>query len=76
MKLTLVCVGRLKEGPERQIVNRYLERFRPLGASLGFAAPTVIELPESRANTAKDRKISEAADIQKKNWAVQPHCCP
>lgn len=63
MRLALLCVGKLKEEAERQIVARYLERFRQTGAPLGFAAPQMVELPESRAAAAKDRKAAEAAEL-------------
>lgn len=66
MKVTLLCVGRLKEEPERQIVARYMERFQQTGAHAGFAAPVVVELTESRASSAKERKAAEAAELRKK----------
>ncbi len=66
MKIALLCVGKLKEDAERQIVGRYLERFRHTGAALGFAASQMIELPESRAATAKERKAGEAAELRRR----------
>lgn len=66
MKIALICVGRLKEDAERQIVSRYLERFQTTGAPLGFGAPAMVELSESRAAASRDRKAAEAADIRKK----------
>lgn len=66
MKITLLCVGKLREEAERQIVARYLERFRHSGAPLGFAAPQMIELAESRAATAKERKTGEAAELRRR----------
>jgi 23S rRNA (pseudouridine1915-N3)-methyltransferase len=66
MKIELLCVGRLKDEPERLIVARYLERFQQFAALLGFAAPVMTELPESRAKSPKERKASEAAELRKK----------
>lgn len=66
MKLTLICVGRLKEEAERQIVARYLERFQVMGAPLGFGPLSVIELLEARDSAATKRKTTEAAEIRKK----------
>jgi 23S rRNA (pseudouridine1915-N3)-methyltransferase len=66
VRLALLCVGKLKEEAERQIVARYLERFRQTGAPLGLAAPEVIELSESRAPAAKERKAAEAAELRKR----------
>lgn len=66
VKITLICVGRLKEEAERAIVARYLERFRGIGAGLGFAPPEIIELSESRAANATQRKSAESSEITKK----------
>jgi len=66
MKLTLICVGRLKEDAERQIVARYMERFQVMGAPLGLGPLTIVELLEARDSTAKKRKAVEATEIRKK----------
>src|SRR5882672_1561280 len=66
MKIDLLCVGRLKDEQERAIVARYLERFQQFAAPLGFAAPVMTELTESRANSAKERKAAEAAELRKR----------
>jgi 23S rRNA (pseudouridine1915-N3)-methyltransferase len=66
MKIDLLCVGRLKDEAERQIVTRYLERFQQFAAPLGFAAPAMTELTESRAKSPKERKTAEAAELRKK----------
>jgi 23S rRNA (pseudouridine1915-N3)-methyltransferase len=66
MKIDLLCVGRLKDEPERLIVARYLERFQQFGAALGFAAPVMTELTESRAKSPKERKLAEAAELRKR----------
>lgn len=63
MRLTVMAVGRLKAGPERILVERYLERSAPLARSLGFGTVDVVELPESRAKRTAERKAEEAAAI-------------
>lgn len=63
MKLTIIAIGRLKEGPERELVSRYCDRARDIGRQLGFSGPDMIELPESRASRAADRKAEEARHI-------------
>lgn len=63
MRLTVVAIGRLKAGPERILVERYLERSVPLARSLGFGTLDVVEIPESRAKRAAERKAEEAAAI-------------
>jgi len=66
MKIDLLCIGRLKDEPERLIVARYLERFQQFAAPLGFAPPVMTELTESRAKSPKERKTAEAAELRKK----------
>jgi len=63
VKITLLAVGRLKEGPERSLIIRYLERSRDLGKTLGFIGFDVVELPESRAARAADRKAEEGRSL-------------
>jgi 23S rRNA (pseudouridine1915-N3)-methyltransferase len=63
MRLTVVAIGRLKAGPERILVDRYVERSAPLARSLGFGAIDLVEIPESRAKRPAERKAEEAAAI-------------
>jgi 23S rRNA (pseudouridine1915-N3)-methyltransferase len=60
MKITILAVGRLKAGPERELVQRYAERFEALARGLGMSGPQVIELSESQARSAQERKTQEA----------------
>lgn len=66
MKVLILCVGRLKHDAERTIVDRYLLRFGQIGPSLGYNSTAVVELAESKAKTAAERKASEAAELRKK----------
>jgi 23S rRNA (pseudouridine1915-N3)-methyltransferase len=66
MKLTILCVGRLKDDAEAAIVARYIERVSQIGAQFGLGPATVIDLPESRARTAPERKMAEAAALRKR----------
>jgi 23S rRNA (pseudouridine1915-N3)-methyltransferase len=66
VKLTLLCVGKLKDEAERAIVSRYVERFGQIGPGLNLACAGVTELPESRAASADARKIAEAAEIRRR----------
>ena len=65
MRLMIASVGRMKDGPERQLAARYVERARQAGRALGFTALEEIELPESRARDAAERKREEAAALLK-----------
>lgn len=65
MRLSLVAVGRVKDGPERELVARYVKRAADAGRGLGFAGPAIIEIPEARAQRTDDRRAQEAAAIVK-----------
>ena len=36
MRLVVVSIGRLKQGPEQELAERYRERFEDIGRKLGF----------------------------------------
>jgi Uncharacterized conserved protein len=63
VRLNTVSVGRLKNGPERDLVERYRQRLEASGRNLGFTEFVQIELPESRARREDDRKAEEAEGI-------------
>ena len=63
MRLSVIAVGRLKDGPERELCERYRERSLALGRGLGLAGPEIVELPESRGRRPDERKRDEAAAI-------------
>lgn len=59
LRLTLLGIGRLKLGLERDLAARYLDRASAAGRSLGLAVDAR-ELEESRARRAEDRRRDEA----------------
>jgi 23S rRNA (pseudouridine1915-N3)-methyltransferase len=63
MRLIVIAIGRLKQGPERELAERYRERFDDIGRNLGFRGLTIHEIPESRAQDATARMAEEAAAI-------------
>jgi 23S rRNA (pseudouridine1915-N3)-methyltransferase len=63
MRLIVIAIGRLKQGPERELAERYRERFDDIGRKLGFRGLEVVEIPESRARDAASRIAEEAAVI-------------
>ena len=63
MRITILAVGRIKDGAERELVNRYLDRARAVGRGQGFSGFEVIELSESRATRAADRKTAESREL-------------
>ena len=63
MRVGLVAIGRMKQGPERELVARYLDRAIASGKALGLTGFAVSELNESRAGSAASRKTEEAKAI-------------
>ena len=57
MKLTLLTVGRMKSGPERDMVDDYLTRLKRHAPQLGFRDVTEIELPEGGGLEAEGERI-------------------
>lgn len=63
MRVAVIAVGRLKQGPERELAERYFERFGEAGGKLGFRGLSVYEVAESRARDTATRMTEEAAAI-------------
>lgn len=63
MRVVVVAVGRLKDGPERELVFRYTERVGQMGRGVAIGPLEVRELAESRARRPEDRKREEAQAI-------------
>jgi 23S rRNA (pseudouridine1915-N3)-methyltransferase len=63
MRLVVISIGRLKQGPERELAERYRKRFDDIGRKLGFRGLEIHEIPESRARDAATRIADEAAAI-------------
>lgn len=53
----------MKQGPERELVARYLDRAIAGGKALGLTGFAVSELTESRAGSSPSRKTEEAKSI-------------
>ena len=60
MRLLIAAVGKLKQGPERELCTHYFGRAEALGRSLGLSPLSSIELSESRAPDSAARRSAEA----------------
>ena len=67
MRVSIHVVGRMKAGPERELAERYFERFAKSGTALGLEFSGVTEIVESRARNVDERRREEAS-------ALQAHC--
>ena len=60
MRLLIAAIGKLKQGPERDLFARYLGRAEAAGRKFHLSPLTAIEVAESKAATASARKAAEA----------------
>lgn len=63
MRLGIHAVGRMKAGPERELADRYFERFARTGPAIGLEFAGIAEIAESRARTLEERRREEAAAL-------------
>jgi len=64
MRLLIAAVGRLKAGPERELLDRYAERANATGRNLSLAPLEVSEVPESQERRSADRMADEARKLE------------
>ena len=60
MRLILAAVGRLKNGPERNLATHYLDWLQKTGRGVGLTEIEVVEIKESRARDVGRRLLEEA----------------
>jgi 23S rRNA (pseudouridine1915-N3)-methyltransferase len=60
MRLLVAAVGRLKQGPERELAASYGKRVTASGRPLGWRAIEIVEIRESRAQDAERRRTEES----------------
>jgi 23S rRNA (pseudouridine1915-N3)-methyltransferase len=60
MRLSIIAVGRLKQGAETDLCERYRKRAVQAGRGLGIRDLEVIEIKESRADDAEKRMLEES----------------
>jgi 23S rRNA (pseudouridine1915-N3)-methyltransferase len=60
MRIVVAAIGRLKQGPETELTERYRKRAAQTGRSLGLRDVEVVEIRESRAEDAGKRMIEES----------------
>ena len=63
MRLVVIAVGRLKQGPERELAAWYCKRAAATGRPLGWREVEVIEIRESRAPDRDRRRTEESIAV-------------
>ncbi len=60
MRIVLAAVGRLKQGSEQELAERYRKRAADAGRNIGLRGVEIIEIRESRAREVEKRVIEES----------------
>jgi len=60
MRILVAAIGRLKQGPERELAEHYRKRIQAAGRPLGWREVEIIEIRESRAQDAERRRVEES----------------
>jgi 23S rRNA (pseudouridine1915-N3)-methyltransferase len=60
MRVVLLAIGRMKKGPETELVERYLKRAEQAGRQIGLRGIEIVEIKESRAADAGKRMVEES----------------
>jgi 23S rRNA (pseudouridine1915-N3)-methyltransferase len=60
MRIVVAAVGRLKQGPETELSERYRKRAAQTGRQVGWRDLEIIEIRESRAAEAGKRMLEES----------------
>src|SRR6187401_2135687 len=60
MRIVVAAVGRLKQGPERDLSERYRKRAADVGRGIGLRDVEIIEIRESKARETDKRMIEES----------------
>jgi 23S rRNA (pseudouridine1915-N3)-methyltransferase len=63
MRIVIAAVGRLKDGPERELAANYRKRAEAVGRGLGLREVETVEIRESRAQDAERRRVEESIAI-------------
>jgi 23S rRNA (pseudouridine1915-N3)-methyltransferase len=63
MRILIAAIGRLKQGPERELAAAYRKRAEGIGRAFGLREIEVVEIRESRAHDAERRRVEESIAI-------------
>ncbi len=63
MRIVIAAVGRLKQGPERELAAEYRKRAEQVGRAFGWRDIEIVEIRESRAGDAERRRVEESIAI-------------
>jgi 23S rRNA (pseudouridine1915-N3)-methyltransferase len=63
LRVLIAAVGRLKQGPERELAAAYRKRAAAVGRSFGLREIEIVEIRESRSHDTERRRTEESIAI-------------
>ncbi len=60
VRIVVAAIGRLKQGPERDLAERYCKRAADAGRGVGFRGVEIVEIRESKARETDKRMLEES----------------
>jgi 23S rRNA (pseudouridine1915-N3)-methyltransferase len=63
MRVIVIAIGRLKQGPERELAETYRKRVQATGRPLGLREIEIVEIRESRAADPERRRVEESIAV-------------
>jgi 23S rRNA (pseudouridine1915-N3)-methyltransferase len=75
MRLLIAAIGKLKQGPERELFAHYLGRAEAAGRKLHLAPLDVVEIAEAKGATPQARMEAEARSLLAKRPATHKLIC-
>jgi 23S rRNA (pseudouridine1915-N3)-methyltransferase len=63
MRVIVIAIGRLKQGPERELAETYRKRVQATGRPLGLREVEIVEIRESRAADPERRRVEESIAV-------------
>jgi len=61
MRIRILCVGRLKDGPERELVDDYVARAQKTGKPLGYRGVEEVEIASGSTQDEGERLLAKHA---------------
>jgi 23S rRNA (pseudouridine1915-N3)-methyltransferase len=75
MRLLIAAIGKLKQGPERELFAHYLGRAEAAGRKLHLSPLDVVEIAEAKGATPQARMEAEARSLLAKRPALHKLIC-
>jgi 23S rRNA (pseudouridine1915-N3)-methyltransferase len=63
MRVVVIAIGRVKQGPERELAETFRKRALAIGRALSLREIEIVEIRESRAADAERRRVEESIAI-------------